>query len=216
MKLSLSLVMLLICSSLSYSQELHLDHIKLQEMKTAKLEIAELSKQSSASISGIFISPHIGISFPISEFRDNSRAAFFYGAKVEYASTSIFPFVIGGFFQSQKHLGSEDFKAENRINVLETTLTQFGGSVDILLSRILPTYFTLPLATLEVSQISINRVITPAANNPGLQESDSKIGLTAGLGFTLFIFDILGKYTYAGEYSSFNVSTRFHFPLIKF
>lgn len=216
MKLSILFISIFLLSTPSYSQVDYPGDIKLSEFKSTKLELAELSKSKSTSISGIFISPHIGISFPMVEFGENSRAAFTYGGKVEFASTSIFPFVIGGFFQSQKHSGSEEFKADNRIDVLETTLTQFGGSVDILLGRILPTYFTLPLATIEVSQISVERVITPIANNPGLPESDSKIGITAGLGFTLYIFDILGKYTYAGEYSSFNVSTRFHFPLLKF
>lgn len=216
MKLSLSFMLIFACSTFLYSQDFYPREVKLSELKSSKLELAEISKNSSVSISGIFISPHIGMSFPVLAFRENSRAAFTYGGKVEFASTSIFPFVVGAFFQRQKHSGSEEFKAENRINVLETTLTQFGGSVDILLGRIFPTYFTIPLATIEVSQISIDRVITPIANNPGLLESDSKVGITAGLGFTLYIFDILGKYTYAGDYSSFNVSTRFHFPVIKF
>lgn len=188
----------------------------LSDKRLASEHILKHESQKPYSISGLFISPNIGISFPIQDFGKNSRAAFTFGGKIEFASSELFPFFIGGYFQYQKHSGAEEFKATNRIEVFETTITQFGGSVDVLLTQLLPNYFTMPVASLEVGQLSIKRVVTPAENNPDLLLSDSKIGVSAGLGFTIFIFDIVGKYTYAGEYSSININTRFHFPLIKF
>lgn len=51
---------------------------------------------------------------------------------------------------------------------------------------------------------------------PDLKKSESKVVLSGGLGFTLYIFDIITSYNFAGDYSSLSVKTQFHFPLIKF
>jgi hypothetical protein len=104
----------------------------------------------------------------------------------------------------------------NRLDVLETKISSFGLSIDVILNKYVKSDFTIPFVTLEAKYLTIQREISPLNNNLGLAYSESTFGFTGGFGVTLHIFDIYGTYTYAKHYSTFAVKTRFHFPLIKF
>ena len=174
------------------------------------------NKSASVSAGGLFISPLVGLEFPVGEFNNTAKSGIVYGAKLEFASGDIYPFIIGGLFHRQTNKGDEDYKTINRIDILETTINSFGLSIDFLLSKYFKSDFTTPFVTLEAKYFMIERDISPALDTLGLATSETIIGVTGGIGLTLYIFDIYGTYTYAKNYSSFAVKTRFHFPLIKF
>jgi len=173
-------------------------------------------KSASVSASGLFISPLVGLEFPLSEFSNTARPGIVYGVKLEFASGDIYPFIIGGLFHHQTNKGDEDYKTINRIDILETSINSFGLSVDFLLNKYIKSDFTIPFVMLEAKYFMIERNISPAIDTLGLATSETIIGVTGGIGFTLYIFDIYGTYTYAKNYSSFAIKTRIHFPLIKF
>lgn len=174
------------------------------------------NESASVSAGGLFISPLVGLEFPVGEFNSTANPGIVYGAKLEFASGDIYPFIIGGIFHRQTNKGDEDYKTINRIDKLETTINSFGLSVDFLLNKYFKSDFTIPFVTLEAKYFMIERDISPAIDTLGLETSETIIGVTGGVGFTLYIFDIYGTYTYAKNYSSFAIKTRFHFPLIKF
>jgi hypothetical protein len=165
---------------------------------------------------GLFIAPIIGFDFPLQEFANNSTATFGFGVKLEVAHSVIYPFIIGGVFQYQSHEGTEELKSANFLSTFKTNITSFGGSIDVVLNKYIRSDFTIPFLTLEVKVMNIKREIAPEQFNPGFATSDNVIGFTGGLGFTLYIFDIYPTYTYAGDYSTFAIKTRFRFPIIKF
>lgn len=165
---------------------------------------------------GVFITPLLGLAFPFKEFGSNSNAGLIYGLKLDFASFKLHPFVLGITYQSQKNDGSEEFKTLNRLNSLETNISSFGVCVDILLNSFLKSNFTIPFVTLEAKYYNVTRTLSPDSPDLNIKPSDNLIGISAGAGITLFIFDIYGTYNYAKEYSSIALNTRFHFPLVKF
>jgi hypothetical protein len=219
MKSLLVFFMVLYASGSVFSQDLIRPS---EEIKKSDLKIPELSylkspkPELSIDAGGIFISPFIGFEFPVQEFSNNSKGTFDFGVKLEFAHSKIYPFVVGGFIQYESHEGTDEIKTANFLTAFKTDITSFGGSIDIILNKFLKSDFTIPFVTVEVKMMNVKRVITPEAFNPGYSTSDNVIGIGGGLGFTLFIFDIVTTYNHAGDYSTFGLKTRFHYPLIKF
>lgn len=174
-------------------------------------------KKESSNPGGIFISPTLSAVYPTGTFAETNKIAAQFGVRLEYSSKKIYPFVIGVLLETAKHHGKDEFMNTNLLTTFDTKVTSFGGSIDIILSKFLKTNFTIPFATLEVKYINATTTIAPeTANIPGLVLSQSEIAYGGGLGFTLYIFDIYGKYSYSKSYSTFSINTRFHFPVIKF
>lgn len=173
-------------------------------------------KGKKVKAGGVFITPLGGLEFPFKDFGDKSRSGFTYGAKLDFAHSIFYPFIVGLIYQYQKNKGNEEYLTVNRLDYLETTINSFGGSVDLILNKYLKSNFTVPFFTLEIKYMSIKRNLSPFRNELSINAEDNIIGITAGLGFTIYIFDLYGSYTYAKNFMTFGLKTRFHFPLIKF
>lgn len=165
---------------------------------------------------GIFIAPVLGAEFPTKGFNSNSKYAFSFGGRLEYASTSIYPFILGATVQYQNHAGSDDYKTLYLINSLNTKITSYGVSVDMILNKFLKSSFTIPFVFIEARSVSVKREVSPVNEYPDLKTTDNTIAFGGGAGFTLYIFDIYASYLSAKEYSTISIKTRFRFPLIKF
>ncbi len=197
--------LLLGLNALTYSQEKEID-------TTRKIE----TKYKIKKASGIFITPVLGAEFPIKDLHSNSKYTFSFGGRLEYSSLTIYPFVVGATVQYQNHSGSDDFKTAYLINSLNTKITSFGLSVDMLLNKYLKSSFTIPFVFLEARYVTVNRETSPESNFPNYKSSDNTVGFGGGFGFTLYIFDIYTTYLSAKDYSTVSIKTRFRFPLIKF
>ncbi len=165
---------------------------------------------------GIFAAPLFGLSIPIQKLRLNSTSAINFGIRLEYASIHIYPVVIGISIQTQNFKGSDNFKTLNLLDDFQTKVTTFGFGADILLNKYLKTSFTLPFFTVEGKYITVKRIILPDKTIPEIKPDDTLLGFSMGLGFTLYIFDVYGNYTFAKDYSNAAVQLRFHIPVLKF
>ena len=171
---------------------------------------------SNSKPSGIFIAPLLGFDIPMRDFYNNSQYSVSYGVKLEFASISIYPVVAFGKLEFHKHQGSDAFRTLNFLNSMETKITSFGGGIYVLLNKYLKSNFTMPFFVGEINSYNVTRIISPDVEIPGIKKTDSKIVYSAGLGFTLYIFDIITSYNFGNEYSTLSIKTQFHFPVIKF
>ncbi|MBN1632542.1 MAG: hypothetical protein JW917_00075 [Ignavibacteria bacterium] len=187
-----------------------------QDEGTVKIDSLRKLKSDKLEPSGLFFSAGLGIDIPFLNFSDNSSTSLCLGARVEYSSLKIYPFVIGLSYQYQGNEGSDDFKTINLLNGLKTTIHSVGLGFDINLNKYLKSSFTIPFLTLEVKYLMAQREINPETALQDFLRKESLIGFSGGLGFTLYVFDIYGTYTHAKNYSSFAVRTRFRIPIIKF
>jgi hypothetical protein len=178
--------------------------------------LIQTRKSDSKTPGGIFIAPFLGVEQPLNKFNANSNSSICLGIKLEYASLSTYPLVFGVSYEHQDHSGNDNYKTQHFINTLETKITSYGGGIDVLLNKFIKSNYTTPFLITELKYISIQRTIDPAAFAGELKTQDSFIGFMAGLGVTLYIFDIYGTYTFAKDYTTFAFKLRFHFPVIKF
>jgi len=179
------------------------------------LETFKIKKDYSIP-GGIFITPSLGMEVPIIGISSNSNLALSLGAKLEYSSLNIYPFVIGLSFQVNNHNGTEEYKTINLLNTFKTKITSIGLSVDFLLAKYLKTKFTVPFIVLEGKYFKIQREISPEKELPGVLKEESGFGVTAGAGFTVYIFDLVGTYSYFEKNSTIGFKTRIRVPILKF
>ncbi|HEY5536301.1 MAG TPA: hypothetical protein VIL99_15370 [Ignavibacteria bacterium] len=170
----------------------------------------------SGKLGGIFISPFLGIEWPVKIFNTTSVNSLTYGLKLEFANIKLYPVILGAIYTYQNNTGKDEFLTKNLLNFLNTKITSFGITADILLNKYIKSNFTLPFLTLELKYLKIQKEISPTENTLNIIMNDNLMGITVGGGFTLHIFDIYGTYTFAKDYSSAGIKTRIHFPLIKF
>lgn len=174
------------------------------------------TKTQKSKFGGIFISPAIGVSFPFGSFNDYSTSGFIYGFKAEIAYNKLYPFIFGILYEDQTNPGNAEFTTTNILNKYDTKITSFGGSVDIILNKFIRSNFTTPVLTLEVKYSSIVKDIEPATTDPDIPGDKNLLTYSAGIGFTIYVLDLVSKYTFASEYSNLNFQARIHIPLFKF
>jgi hypothetical protein len=174
------------------------------------------SKTQNVNIGGIFLSPDIGLSFPLGDFSGTAGNGFIYGAKIEIAFIKLYPFVPGIVFQGQNFKGNAGFISNNLLNSFDTDIYYFGGSVDIILNKFIKSNFTTPVLSAEIKYANVKRNIQPEVTLPNIPPEQSLLTYSAGLAFTLYVFDLNTKYTYAEDYSNLSFGLRFHFPVVRF
>ena len=168
------------------------------------------------SLGGLFLAPNIGITYPLGTFASNSGVGFVWGAKLEFAFSKLYPFVPGIVFESQDYKGAAGFISNNLLTGFSTDVIYFGGSIDIILNKFIKSDFTTPVFTGEVKYASVTRNISPDVTIEGIPDNESLLTFSTGLVFTLYVFDLGIKYTYADVYSNLNLQLKVHFPVVKF
>ncbi|MBX7041956.1 MAG: hypothetical protein K1X85_03545 [Ignavibacteria bacterium] len=180
------------------------------------LQAPKKSTSKKTNIGGVFVAPTMGISFPTGKFGDLSNSGFFYGAKLEIGYSRLYPFVLGIVFENQSNPGNPEFTTTNFLTQFDTEITYYGASVDIILNKYIKSNFTTPVFSLEGKFANIKRTVAPDTSVPEIPREESMFTYSVGLAFTLYIFDVGGKYTFAGDYSNLTFNAKFHFPLFRF
>ena len=137
-------------------------------------------------------------------------------ARLEYSSTTIFPFVIGGEINYVSYRGDDQFKTVNLLSTFKTKILGLGLTVEYSLSRFFNSAYTTPFLAFDVKTNKITREYDTGANLPAYPLTDSKVSIGAGFGFTLFVMDFFFKYNFMKQYTNFGVYTKIRFPIIRF
>jgi hypothetical protein len=168
------------------------------------------------TISALFLSAGGGLSVPFGSFKNNSVVSFGLLGRLEFASTAIFPVVIGGEVNYFTYNGTDEFKTSNLLRGLKTKIISAGINIEYSLVKLLRSSFTMPFLTIDVKGNTIKREYDEEKSLEELPRNESLISFGAGIGFTLFIFDIYGKYNYMKDksYAGFYIKTKI--PLIRF
>ena len=167
-------------------------------------------------LSGLFLSVGGGLNVPLHEFKTSSIPTFGLMARLEYSSTSIFPFVIGAELNYVSYKGDDQFMSQNQLSTFKTKILAFGLTVEYSLSRFFNSAYTTPFLAFDVKTNKITREYDTDKNLPAYPLKDSKVSIGGGVGFTLFVMDFFIKYNYMKQYSNFGVYTKIKFPVIRF
>lgn len=199
------------------AQNFHYNFLSDKISKDSTTDNTGKSKVQKVKLGGLFISPNIGVSFPFGKSGDLSNTGFVYGAKFEIAYSRLYPFIFGFVYENQSNKGNAEFTTTNFLTQFDTKINYYGGSVDLILNKFIKSDFTIPLFSVEIKYASVSREVNPIQQlPPDVPTQESLIAYSAGLGFTIYVLDLSGKYTFAKDYSNLNFQMRIHIPVIKF
>lgn len=168
------------------------------------------------SISALFIGFGGGIAIPVSKFSETANPTFGILGRMEFSSTGIFPFVIGGEVNYYSYNSPDEFRAVNILSSYRTKILSFGLNIDYSLSKLFRSSFTMPFLTVDVKSNNIKRDFDENRSFEGLALNESRVSVGAGVGFTLFILDFSVKYNYMKDNSFVSVTTKTKIPIIRF
>lgn len=202
-----------------YSQETALNYSINKEAFSRKFMPADSLKKNlvtKRSISAIFIGLGGGLSIPVAKFNETANPIFGILGRMEFSSTGIFPFVIGGEVNYYSYNSPDEFRTTNLLTGYKTKILSFGLNIDYSLSKLINSSFTMPFISVDVKSNNIKREYDADRSLEGLLPSESKVSVGAGFGFTIFILDFSVKYNYIKDNSFVSVTTKTKFPLIRF
>ena len=168
------------------------------------------------NISALFLGLGGGISVPMSKFSETANPTFGLLGRLEFSSTGIFPFVIGGEVNYYSYNSPDEFRTINLLSSYRTKILSFGLNIDYSLSKLFRSSFTMPFISVDVKSNNIKRDFDENRSFEGLPLTESKVSVGAGIGFTLFILDFSVKYNYMKDNSFISVTTKTKFPVIRF
>jgi len=168
------------------------------------------------SISALFISVGGGLSVPLDTFKGTAGATFGILGRLEFASTSIFPFVIGAQIDYFSYNSSDEFRTVNLLTGYRTKILGIGLNIEYSVAKLLRSPFTMPFLTVDVKNNIIKREYAEDNETLGMVREETKISVGAGIGMTLFIFDFFAKYNYMKDNSFIGVYTKTKIPVIRF
>ena len=216
------LINFLFCSFV-FSQNLKYNELSFHSIKsTGKIALQQDSTRNESttkkiSIGGIFLSAGFGLSIPLAQFNSTSNSKFGLLGRVEYSSTTIFPFVIGGEISYFSYSGADNYLTQNFLNTFQSKIFGAGLVIDFALSRFLKSYYTNPFVTLTLKSNSINRVISGNGTTlPNVPTHERKTSVGLGLGFTIFVVDLYLQYTYMKDLTSIGIFSKIKIPVIRF
>jgi hypothetical protein len=208
---------ILIFSGSIFSQRIYEGKIKPPlQLKVSPADSLSKKTFSVKSISAIFLGIGGGLSIPVTPFKDNSDVTFGILGRIEYASTKIFPFVIGGEVTYFSYNGADLFKTTNLLTNFKTKILGYGLNIEYSLTKIFRSSFTMPFISADVKNNSIKREYDDNKTFTDLPRQESKISVGAGFGFTMFIFDFHVKYNYMKNNVNVGVYVKTKFPVIRF
>lgn len=168
------------------------------------------------SISALFIGLGGGLSVPIAKFNETANPIFGLLGRLEFSSTGIFPFIIGGEVNYYSYNSPDEFRTVNLLTGYKTKILSVGLNIDYSLSQLFRSSFTMPFLSVDVKSNNIKREFDAGRTLDGLAPAETKVSVGAGFGFTLFILDFTVKYNYIKDNSFVSVTTKTKFPLIRF
>lgn len=219
-------LLLLILSADSYSQY-QVKHYSGYSLESRLQKVSEIQPEIFAdslqkklipkrSISALFLGFGGGLAIPMSKFSETANPTFGILGRLEFSSTGIFPFVIGGEVNYYSYNSPDEFRTINLLSSYRTKILSFGLNIDYSLSKIFRTSFTMPFISVDVKSNNIKRDFDENRSFEGLPLTESKVSVGAGLGFTLFILDFSVKYNYMKDNSFISVTTKTKIPVIRF
>ncbi len=217
--LSIIIAVLVLTCTLTYSQQVSLTGNINRPLSQKNFLLDDSTRKpvtlKNVSLGGIFLSLGTGLDIPLRTFNINSNYAFGIFGRLEYSSTKIFPFVIGGEASYFSHSGDDDFKTINVLKTFATKIFGYGLTIEYSLSRLLHTSYSMPFLTVDVKNNSIKREYDETVEYTDLPRKESRVSFGAGVGFTLFVLDFYVKYNFMKDMSNFGVYAKLKFPIIR-
>lgn len=162
---------------------------------------------------GLFFSVGLGPRLPVAEFSEKRTLGMGLEVELSYTDISFLPVFLYAKAGYQHFPGRQDYYKISSLSSVSTNVYSFSPGVRLYLEPI-SDYMVLVMPVLEMG-VTANYLQTfnyykTGVNKPSYTDRKFNFGFHAGVGFSMFLLDIMAKYNHVplAQYISFDLSLR--------
>ena len=185
----------------------------MKKILLAILFIINLNAAPAEKARGIFLAIGVGPRLPVSSFSNQSDLGYGFNLEVSYTDNEYIPIFLFAKVGVEQYPGSPDFYQTSDYTNLSTTSFPLHMGMRYYFSPIVENVVLL-IPIMEVSAVytffSRLHQFKPESGRNNSTEEISKLGLSAGGGFSMFLMELLLTYTYFEniQFVSFDIKVR--------
>jgi hypothetical protein len=162
---------------------------------------------------GVFFATGVGARFPVGQFANSSNLGYGLLVDFSYTDSDNLPFFIFARFGYEQFPGSQDYYQETDYSNYSTTIVPISlGARYYFPPLVESAVLLIPVveASVSYSYFHILNEFKTDANKANYEDDQWKLGGTFSAGFSMFILEILGSYSYyeSNQYISINLNVR--------
>ena len=165
---------------------------------------------------GLFLAVGVGPRFPVGSFANTSKLGYGFDIELSYTDNEVLPvfiFIKTGF---ENYPGSQNFYRTSNYSNFSTSVIPVKLGVRYFLAPLVESQALL-MPVLELSASyglfhTLNEFKT-GTGIPNYSDEKSKFGLTAGVGFSAFMLELLASYNYFNSSQFFSVDLKVRLPI---
>jgi len=162
---------------------------------------------------GLFMSVGLGPRIPVAEFSENKTMGMGLDLELSYTDISFLPVFLFARAGYQHFPGKQSYYKISEFSSISTNLYSLSPGVRLYLEPISDKMvLLLPVLEMGVTAIYLQtfNYYKTGINKPSFTERKLNFGFHAGIGFSMFLLDVMARYNHVptAQYLSFDLSLR--------
>lgn len=162
---------------------------------------------------GIFVSAGVGPRLPLGQFSNSTDLGYGFNIEASYTDSDYLPFFVFARLGYEQFPGSQDFYQSSDYSNYSTTIVPASLGIRYYFAPLVENVVMLmPIVegSLSYTYFQVLNEFKSDAGRSNYKEDLWKFGGTVGVGFSMFILEIMANYTYyeSNQYLSFNLNVR--------
>ena len=165
---------------------------------------------------GIFISFGVGPRLPLSAFANSSDIGYGFNLELSYTDNEYIPVFLFAKAGYEQYPGSQSFYQATDYSTFSTVSIPINVGARYYFKPIMENIFLfMPLVELSVAYNYFEKLheFKPSANKSNYVEDNSKLGISAGAGISMFMMEILASYNYFQTNQFVSLDLKIRLPL---
>lgn len=178
------------------------------------LLIADLPAADRAR--GVFLAFGVGPRLPLFDFANSSEIGYGFNIEVAYTDNEFLPVFLFARVGFEQYPGSQSFYQESDYSNLATSILPVNLGARYYFSPLLENVVLLmPIVEVSAGYTYYNKLhqFKPSANRNNYLEETSRFGASAGIGFSMFLMEMMATYNYFESNQFIAVDLKVRIPL---
>ncbi|MDR3609843.1 MAG: hypothetical protein P4L27_04725 [Ignavibacteriaceae bacterium] len=162
---------------------------------------------------GVFLAIGVGPRLPLGQFANSSDLGYGFNFELSYTDNAYMPFFLFAKAGFETYPGSQSFYQQSDYSNFSTNALPVNAGIRYYFSPLLENIvLIMPMVEASLGYTYYQKLnqFKPSALKSNFTETSSKIGLSVGGGFSMFIMEILGTYNYyfTNQYIALDIKIR--------
>jgi len=165
---------------------------------------------------GVFVSIGVGPRIPVGQFANTTDLGYGFNLELSYTDNEYLPFFLFAKVGFEQYPGSQDYYQTSNHSNLSTNVLPVNVGMRYYFAPLMENFLLL-MPIVEVSAaFNYYQVLHEFKTGTGKSnylEDNSKIGVSAGAGFSMFMMEILASYNYFENQQFVSLDLKVRLPL---